>query len=397
MPNIQPKAKVEPELAPKPAPKPPVKVEPKHETKPRPKENPKPAKKPASLSGLAASVDLPIIASRDPQAATQPVSFGKIEADPSAAFEVKLLGGETAAKGSPRFDLRPAADGEAPGWYVSSGPKDEATKIARVWRDVSEMKFQWLDDAADRNDNYLRNCGLSFSCDGQNHVTALSKPVKAPPLVIDLKKGTAEVRLSREYPPDFSQVRLKILVLDKAFPAHALKIDEGSGRNPRPHGGKGKGTAAGGAGDTLTGRGAVMIRLTKEKAPPAGLRIRFDMRPPHLVLHMDAVCQVAGQGGPLNDTRLRSLEAQVQTMEAAAQAMKTKSKTSLPHGTDDNIKAFKEGVAALQGLTNDINQKKIDYRIFVPLTRPEETPQYDLVLFQTTDESEAEPKKHLKK
>jgi hypothetical protein len=392
-PKIEPKEKPEPKAESKPEPKP----EPKPSPKETPQEKPLPAKPSTSLNGLATAVDLPSVAGKDSEDALQPVSLGKLQADVQATLDVKLLEAETAARGRLRFALQAAVGGEAPGWYVLTGPSEDPTKIARVWREGAEMKFQWLGDATDRTRNYLRNCGLLVACEGQSHLTALSQPLKTQPLVFDLVKGTAEVRLSREYLPDPSQLRLKVLVPEKDFPSHVLQAEEARGHEPRPKGPKAKGNPAGAEGyaaaavsNTLAARGTLDVVLTKPNAPPSKLRIRFDPKPPTLLVRM--TWEVAGQ--VFNETRLRALETKAQAMEAAAQYKPKTTKKSPPAGdSSKEIKDFKERVAALGALAGEINHRRIDFQIFLPLTKPGENPQYDLVLFETAEQPQADAKK----
>jgi serine/threonine-protein kinase len=373
-PEEPPKEEVKPAEKPKEEPKPVEK--PKEEPKPveKPKEPPKPAKKPPSLNGLANSVDLPVLGSRDAGDASQPLSLGKIEADDNAALDVKLLGGETAARGSTRFAIQKAKAGEDPGWYVSTGPKDDPVKIARVWRDQAEMKFQWNADAKKTDYNYLRNCGLLFTCEGMNRLTVLSKTLTAAPLVVDLVKGTNEVKLTRDYLPT-TGVHLKVLVLDKGFPSHTMKAEGGrKPAAPRGQKGKGLGPALEAPSDTVTGRGAVDIALIKDKAQ-VPLRVFFTPGEKAIRVEM----RIGGPTGPLSDRALQTLDAATKTRDAMSQKMGN----NKPQGYDDVTKALKEQLDSLKKLAGDVKQKKIDYRIFITLTKPDENPSQELLLYQT--------------
>jgi serine/threonine protein kinase len=397
-PEAKPEVKPEPKSEPKPEPKPEVKPEPKSEPKPPPKEKPpeKPPPKPAtSLASLAPAVTVPIVG-KDAAADAQPVSLGKFQADAQAALDVKLLGGGTAG-GRQRFALRTAAGKEAPGWYVSTGSGDDPTSIARVWREAAEMKFQWLGDAT-AGSNYLRNCGLLLACEGQTHLTALSQPVTTDPLVFDLTKGNAEVRLTRENLPDPAQLRLKVFVLDKGFPSHTMKVD-GGGRKVEGGGRKAKGnpadSAAGaGGGDTVAGGGTVLLDLTTQKSLHNALRIRFDAKRP--LLHMVWEVTVFGRETVFNEARLRALEANAQGMEAAAEAFSKSPKSKKTPAGGDPTKAakdFREHVSALGALAGEIKNRKIDFQVFLPLSKPGENPHCNLVLFQSAEPPQGEAKK----
>jgi serine/threonine protein kinase len=400
-PKIQPKAEAKPEPKPEPKPetKPEPKPEPKPEQKPEPKpalketppEKPPPAKPTTSLNGLATAVDLPSLAGKDSEDALQPLSLGKIEADFQAVLDVKLLGGDTAAKGRLRFTLQPPVKEEPPGWYVVTGAGEEANRIARLWRDGAEMKFQWLAEAADRNCNYLRNCGLLVGCEGQSHLTALSPPVKTEPLVFDLALGGADARLPpREYLPDPSQLRLKVLVPDKDFPSHVVKVQEARGHEPRAKGPKAKGGVAEvpAGGDTVAARGTVDVILTKQNAPPSALQIHFDPKPSTVSVRMTWEVAVAGKPKEFNERWLRAIEATAAAMDPSFKPKTTKK--SPPAGDPSKeIKEFKDRVAALGALAGELNHARIGFKVFVPLTKPGENPQYDLVLFETAGQPQA--------
>jgi hypothetical protein len=256
------------------------------------------------------------------------------------------------------------------------------------------MKFQWLAEAADRNCNYLRNCGLLVGCQGQTHLTVLSQPLQSSPLVFDLATGTAEVRLSREYLPDAGQLRLKLLVPEKDFPSHVLQAEEVRGHEPRAKGPKAKGAAAevtaAAVSDTIAGRGALDVALTKLNAPPSKLRIRFDPKPPTLWIRM--TWEVAGQPKEFNERRLRAFEATAAAMDPSFKPKTTKK--SPPAGDPSKeIKEFKDRVAALGALAGELNHARIGFKVFVPLAKPGENPQYDLVLFETAERPQAEAKR----
>ena len=182
------------------------------------------AAKPVSLDGLKAAVDLPSLS----KGANDVVSLGKLDLDPKEVLEIKLLGGNTVAKGNPKFELQKDGDGATPGWSVQMARKDkDPVKIARVCREGSEWKIQWAVEVKDKatldKATLLRYCGLQFSCEKKTHFIALTKPKTVMPLLIHGGRTT----LSREFPlPDPSVLRLQILPLDKSMPKHEIKILE---------------------------------------------------------------------------------------------------------------------------------------------------------------------------
>ena len=86
------------------------------------------------LDGLLTAVDLPPM-----KDATVAVSLGKVESVPNPDLAVQLLGGETIAKGNPKFDVM--KDGDALSWSVrmTERNKDDA-KIARSFSKATNAK-----------------------------------------------------------------------------------------------------------------------------------------------------------------------------------------------------------------------------------------------------------------
>ena len=83
--------------------------------------------------------------------AKEAVSLGKLDLDPKLVLDIKLLGGDTVAKGNPKFELQKDGEGATPGWSVQmAGKNKEPLKIARVWHEGSEWKIQWTDEAKDK-------------------------------------------------------------------------------------------------------------------------------------------------------------------------------------------------------------------------------------------------------
>ena len=247
---------------------------------------------------LRQAVDLP----PPGKGANEAVSLGKLDLDPKLALDVQLLGGDTVAKGNPKFELQKDGDGATPGWSVQmTGKNKDAVKIARVWQEGSEWKIQWAAEAKDKATlDARRYCGLQFSCEKETHFIALSKPKTVPPLAIDFDPAAARARLSKDFPlPDLSVLRLQILPLDKSLPKHEIKIlDKGhAGRPPR-----GK-PAEPVTGDKLPVKGHVIVVLTKEKTPHVGFSIGFDARGKDVVLDMQASLRDLGPQRALQHER----------------------------------------------------------------------------------------------
>jgi hypothetical protein len=339
---------------------------------------------------LAAAVDLPVLGGRDRQAAFKPVVLGKVEGGGNSALGVKLVGGETALRGDFRFEIQPAAAGEPPGWYISKVSKDDPGRVAHVWRDGSDLKFQWLGDAADLDSNYLRNCGLVFSGGGQDRWLPLSKPVKTDPLVIHLDRRMSDLRLPpHEYLPPAAQLHLKVMVLDKAFPRHVTKVEDARSHVPKS---KDNHVAAGGGEtDTLVGRGAIDLVVPRDaKTPAVMLRIRFEPKSGTVFLHTDALYDAGSPRWPTFTMAIPDqLDGTAQLRESQGKAMSARgpAMTAAVKALQQQASALHQQAAGLRARATALAEKKIDYQVFVPLS-----PQYKLVLFQSTDEPSTAPK-----
>ena len=155
------------------------------EKKPEPPAKPPERPSRSRWTACTDGVDLP----QPGKGANEAVSLGKLDLDPKLTLDLQLLGGDTVAKGNPKFELQKDGDGATPGWSVQMAEKNkDAVKIARVWQEESEWKIQWAAEAKDKA-TLLRYCGLQFSCEKKTHLVALSTPKTVPPLLIDVDTG----------------------------------------------------------------------------------------------------------------------------------------------------------------------------------------------------------------
>ena len=409
----EPKAKTETKAAAKTDAKPAVKTEAKPaakpETKPaaKPEVKPKETPKKVSLDTLAAAVDIPATG-RD---AETPVSLGRLDLAPKAPLEIQLLGGDIIAKGNPKFDVQAAPDGQEPGWFAQMTMKGkDPVNVAHIWRDQGELKFQWLADAKESS-SPLRFCGLLVSCEGKQKFVALSKPVAVAAFGVDLTQNMAKVQVMKDGMPEASLLRLQLAPLDKIFPKYDVRVQEtkkaeaakkpdgkSHGKTREPKGPKGKPVLEFVSGDTVAVKNLMEITFTKEKEklPPCGFHIQFDVKGEKLTVEMRPVCDFNGQLFPFSVGGMRTVAGLLQMADPArhpaAKGGKGK-KPAAPMGQAETLKMFKENLDALKTLFAELHLKgKVNFRVFIPVTKPEDPTPYGVTIFQSglAEEGKAE-------
>jgi serine/threonine protein kinase len=360
-------------------------TEPPPVNKPEP---PKMAKKPVSLEGLHGEVDLPEFGPK----ATETVSLGTIEGDPSATLDMQLLGGETVAKGNPKFAIQADAGAQPPGWSLVAENKDKAaTKLARLWREDNELKFRWEEDAKSKG-NIVRCCGLLISADGKSHMLALTKPKPVQGIAMDFDHGETRLRLSRDSLPDAAMLRLQVLPLDKSLPKSDFKMID---KRPPPARGKNpKALTEWTPGDTITTKQKLGVLLKKDKTPPVRLSIAFEPNGKYIVVDMAATFEVSeGENRfVLSDLQRASMTAKSLIMMADPANYKNGRKPNVPQSSVQQAKTTVSEIDALAELSSELNHKaKIQFQIYAQLGSD---PAQKIVLFQNIAGDEASPPDH---
>lgn len=173
---------------PQPAPKSPV-------AKPAKKAN----VKADPFKGLARATTLPAIADSDESAdSNAPFSLGPCMISDDTPFEIKLLGGEGAVRGTKhRFELQPLADTKN-AWDIVVAGVGPSIPIASLVGDGEELQFRWSAEAAKQAAlaRQLCNCAFQLISGPAQHVLALRTSVLGSPLVIDIDKSNCSVKWS---------------------------------------------------------------------------------------------------------------------------------------------------------------------------------------------------------
>ena len=193
------------------------KEEPKKEEPKKPA--PKPAPKVEPFKGFPKTVSLPVLVDNDPigEASRAPVTLAAIRGPATANWQMLLVGGEAVIKGDRKYTLsRTEVDAAKASWDVelediSDGERE---KIARVWRQAENLRFQWADGASGTSANYLRNCFLQVRVSGESRYVALTTPVKAEPILLDLQRGQGNANVALKWAPNNELLRFKFEGID---------------------------------------------------------------------------------------------------------------------------------------------------------------------------------------
>lgn len=143
-----------------------------------------------------------------------PQLLGAIAAPLATPCTVNLLGRESVLPGKREFgwESRPGTD-QKDVWVVTLEPlgkEAEKLEVAQFVRDAEGLKFQWAEQAAKANGEYLRNCVLEISLGGTTRCVPLRQPVQWEPIVFDLQKTALIVKLPLEFPPQEGMLRFEI-------------------------------------------------------------------------------------------------------------------------------------------------------------------------------------------
>ena len=303
-----------------------------------------------------------------------------MESVPKADLALQLLGGETIAKGNPKFDLM--KDGDATSWSVrmTEKKKDDA-KIARVFLEGSECKIHWTDDARDRS-SLFRFCALQFTSGKNKHVTVLTAPKSVLPLILDVDAPVNRSRrLNRDFAlPDASLLRMRILPLDNSMPKYEVEVADkghairGRGRPPELT-----------AGDTIAAKGRAVVILEKDRTPKVTCPIAFDIHGKDVSLEVQATTEISGETFQFNANMVQLRAARVNGFIMSSESPQGKNSRNPP--TPQMIQAAKTASAdfkALESLIGDLRrQVSIPFCIYVVAGAADDNTAPKVVIFQS--------------
>jgi serine/threonine-protein kinase len=370
----KPETKTAPPTPAKPPPAPEIARAPTPSEKVNPAVPPMVAAMEVALDGLVSAVDLP------PAKDAAAVSLGKVESVPKPDLAIKLLGGETIAKGNPKFDVM--KDGDAMSWSVrmTEKNKDDA-KVARIFLESGECKIQWTDDARDRA-SLLRFCGLQFISGKYKHVTVLTAPKAVPPMVIDLEAvSNRPRRLNRDFAlPDASLLRMRILPLDNSMPKYEIKVTD-KVRAVRVRNKPQEMIA----GDTLAVKGHATVVLEKDRTPKVSCQIAFDTRGKDVSLDVQATSEISGETFQFNAGVVQLRSARVNGFVMSSESPQGRNARNPP--TPQMIQAAKTAsndYKALETLIGELRQQvAIPFCIYVVAGASDDNTAPKVVVFQS--------------
>lgn len=193
------------------------------EKKPAAEEKKPPGKKPAPVEpfkDFPTAFNIPILNDNDApgEASKTPVTLGAIHGPADLNWQMLLLGGDKFLKGGRSFTLaRTDPDAAKAAWSVQIAGTDSAEKpedAARLWREGESLKFQWAEKAPGAAVNYLRNCILQLRVSGESRYAALTEPIQAEPIVLDLIRGQNNGSVGIKWAPDEELLRFKFGEID---------------------------------------------------------------------------------------------------------------------------------------------------------------------------------------
>jgi hypothetical protein len=209
------------EIPPKPAEKEEAEEEPaekKPEKTEAGEEKKQPEKKPPHVDpfkDFPKAVGIPILSDNDPpgEASKAVADLGTIHGPADVNWQLLLLGGDKFLKGGRSFVLaRTEPDASKAAWSIrlSGGSSNEGEEnVARLWRDGEVLKFQWSEKAPGASANYLRNCMIQIRVAGDSRYLALTEPIQAEPIVLDLLRGQSNGSVAIRWAPEDELLRFK--------------------------------------------------------------------------------------------------------------------------------------------------------------------------------------------
>lgn len=178
------------------------------------KEEPKKAPKVQPFKDFPKAANIPFLSDNDPigEASKAPLTLAAVRGPSNVNWQMLLVGGDKVLKGGRTFVLaRTESDVEKAAWSIelSGNASGVQEKIARVWRQGENLRFQWNDEAPETSANYLRNCFLQVRVSGESRYLALTEPVRAEPIQLDLLRGQNNASVAIKFAPDDDMLRLK--------------------------------------------------------------------------------------------------------------------------------------------------------------------------------------------
>ena len=182
----------------------------KEEPAPEKKESEKKAPEVPPFKDFPKLVDLPLLNENDPEGegSKAAMDVGAIHGPGDLNWQMLLVGGDLFLRGGRKFTLARTENDSAKAAWLIQNEGDTSEKVARLWREGETLRFQW-DAAAGVSANFLRNCFLQVRVKGESRYLALTAPVKAEPVILDLIRGQGDSSAALKWIPDDDLLRFK--------------------------------------------------------------------------------------------------------------------------------------------------------------------------------------------
>jgi hypothetical protein len=326
--------------------------------------------------GALAETGLVELLNKPPASPTvQPL--GKLSLPQDAKVSLELLGGRGATGGSRYLEMNYDADKSYWGIFLASesrtaGEASDSVPIARIALEQQTLVFQWAKDVLPDRANYLFNCGLKISVDGEQRFLPLGPPQEVKPVPLNLDVGVGRVAMPDDRLPEGDGLRLQLVGLEGGFPPPVFE-----------------------PGDTLSPGGAVDVRFLEGDLPPFWFHVVFEAKGRGAAVEAFANVDYGIPGAPPRQFKVKEAETVVGAMVAeekrlALELEQTKdgNRKKEINGQLQPIRDKIAGFAKLAELYAKVREHrgKLHFRLFRVIDD-----KHQLTLMQSSTPTEAQP------
>jgi len=197
--------KEDPEKPPKEDPKEPPKEDPKEPPKPEPEDPFRAFPSAVALASAKGGVD--------------PVVLGTLDIKENVSWDVRLIGGESALKGTRQLAIEGNGEkGTKAAWMIQTtqstraGDEIQKTAIARVWHNGGNLMFQWnVKKTTPISEGALRSCLFEVNVNGDARTLALfGQKTDVAPIEVNFAKKPKPYLIPFEGLPDPAKLRMEV-------------------------------------------------------------------------------------------------------------------------------------------------------------------------------------------
>lgn len=190
---------------PVPAP-PPVAPQPNISPKPEPKPEPETEPEPKAVNPLSslADIDFPLSENK------QEFIVGELVAEPES-LNLKIISSPICFKtGKGEIELQ-NVDVETWDTLFKARSSSDPTVVGQFKFVAPNLTFTWAEEVAAKSKaNFIRNCLLSVSANGQNKTISLRQPTEISAISLTEAKYNSKVTAAAKFPPNASAIRIEV-------------------------------------------------------------------------------------------------------------------------------------------------------------------------------------------